>query len=240
MTTSEHSQAPLSMDGVDATSSPADFPVSPTVWPGTDEATRMTVHSGRKWLALLTSADRPTFWLRTYLASSRWRSTACLLTWKLSATPRGRLLLRLSLSTPRTDAIGSGLLPTPMAADGMRGSDTFMRGNPTVRGAAQLWPTPNAAKAANDVNLQKSGDGRQTPNKLGWAVASGLFPTMVAHDTCHRMTKYAQGGTPLSMEAGGPLNPAWVEWLMGYPGGWTDLEDSEMPSSPRLPTKSCP
>jgi hypothetical protein len=22
----------------------------------------------------------------------------------------------------------------------------------------------------------------------------------------------------------GPLNPEWVEWLMGYPTGWTDLE----------------
>jgi hypothetical protein len=23
---------------------------------------------------------------------------------------------------------------------------------------------------------------------------------------------------------GGPLNPAWVEWLMGWPLGWTDLK----------------
>lgn len=27
----------------------------------------------------------------------------------------------------------------------------------------------------------------------------------------------------------GPLNPPWVEWLMGYPIGWTDLEDSATP-----------
>jgi DNA (cytosine-5)-methyltransferase 1 len=26
---------------------------------------------------------------------------------------------------------------------------------------------------------------------------------------------------------GGRLNPTWVEWLMGFPLGWTDLEDSE-------------
>jgi hypothetical protein len=26
---------------------------------------------------------------------------------------------------------------------------------------------------------------------------------------------------------GGKLNPKWVEWLMGFPLGWTDLEDSE-------------
>jgi len=31
----------------------------------------------------------------------------------------------------------------------------------------------------------------------------------------------------------GSLNPTWVEWLMGYPLGWTDLDASEMPSSPK-------
>jgi hypothetical protein len=30
----------------------------------------------------------------------------------------------------------------------------------------------------------------------------------------------------------GPMNPTWVEWLMGYPAGWTDLDASE--------TQSCP
>jgi hypothetical protein len=25
----------------------------------------------------------------------------------------------------------------------------------------------------------------------------------------------------------GKLNPQWVEWLMGYPVGWTDLKGSE-------------
>ena len=31
----------------------------------------------------------------------------------------------------------------------------------------------------------------------------------------------------------GQLNPTWVEWLMGFPLGWTDLEGSETPSSPK-------
>ena len=29
----------------------------------------------------------------------------------------------------------------------------------------------------------------------------------------------------------GQLNPMWVEWLMGYPQGWTDLNHSETASS---------
>src|SRR3989304_2603564 len=32
-----------------------------------------------------------------------------------------------------------------------------------------------------------------------------------------------------SSTVGGQLNPTWVEWLMGFPLGWTDLEDSETP-----------
>lgn len=28
----------------------------------------------------------------------------------------------------------------------------------------------------------------------------------------------------LRREAGGPLNPTWVEWLMGFPIGWTAFE----------------
>jgi hypothetical protein len=33
---------------------------------------------------------------------------------------------------------------------------------------------------------------------------------------------------PLNAEVGGPLNPNWVEWLMGWPIGWTDLKPLEM------------
>jgi hypothetical protein len=34
-------------------------------------------------------------------------------------------------------------------------------------------------------------------------------------------------------ELNGALNPTWVEWLMGFPLGFTVLERSEMPSSLR-------
>jgi hypothetical protein len=29
-------------------------------------------------------------------------------------------------------------------------------------------------------------------------------------------------------KGGGTLNPEWVEWLMGWPIGWTDLKPLEM------------
>jgi DNA (cytosine-5)-methyltransferase 1 len=32
----------------------------------------------------------------------------------------------------------------------------------------------------------------------------------------------------LAAQAGGALSPMWVEWLMGWPLGWTDLKPLEM------------
>lgn len=109
----------------------------------------------------------------------------------------------------------------------MRNGESFllpMSEHPIFESAYGLWPTPNAMPASNDLSFRCSGDGRSKPNKLGWAVAESLYPTPVASDTGHRKSKYAQGGTALSMAAGGHLNPEWVEWLMGWPIGWTALE----------------
>jgi hypothetical protein len=36
----------------------------------------------------------------------------------------------------------------------------------------------------------------------------------------------------------GALNPPWVEWLMGFPLGWTALEPSATPLSPKSPNSS--
>lgn len=38
---------------------------------------------------------------------------------------------------------------------------------------------------------------------------------------------YATERTPDGQPTGGQLNPTWVEWLMGWPLGWTDLKPLE-------------
>lgn len=67
---------------------------------------------------------------------------------------------------------------------------------------------------------------------------SGLVPTPVADGD--RTTNYAQGGASLGAavrnglsqeeQISGLLNPTWVEWLMGFPIGWTDYDASVTPS----------
>lgn len=56
-----------------------------------------------------------------------------------------------------------------------------------------------------------------------------MYPTPMASDV-HGGRIYRQppskDGSPKSSEVTpGPLNPEWVEWLMGFPVGWTDLGD---------------
>ena len=94
---------------------PADSPVSRSALPGSAEARRMTATSGLRCFELFPRSDRLGSLVKTCLASSIWHSTRCWLTWMISATPRNRLLYRLSALMPRTGGSGSALWPTPTA-----------------------------------------------------------------------------------------------------------------------------
>ena len=53
-----------------------------------------------------------------------------------------------------------------------------------------------------------------------------LLPTPQARDWKGASGRAYKGeAIDLPSVAGGSLNPTWVEWLMGYPEGWTDLKD---------------
>ena len=51
------------------------------------------------------------------------------------------------------------------------------------------------------------------------------FPTPTARDCKAGVDGYRaarrEGTPPLSDAIGGQLSPTWVEWLMGYPLGWS-------------------
>ncbi len=218
------------MSGDQLTLLPEESLASHLVRPGSNSAQQMTAISGRKLLEFLPSCDRKLWWLKTLAASSVWRSTMCLLTWKHKVTPRGRSYYQLQVSVPRTGEIAYGLWPTPRVVDVPRGPQA-QGGESLTEAVHSMLPTPNAANAGNDLTLTCSGDGRTTPNKLGWAVAQ-MLPTPRSRDH-HAESEQAafnrEGvwGTSLpsaGREPGLKLNPAWVSRMMGLPDGYLDLD----------------
>jgi hypothetical protein len=99
--------------------------------------------------------------------------------------------------TPLTLAVN--MWPTPRAKEPGRTTKGYGRGlKELVEGKQQMWPTP---RAAIGMNMRLTENMAKLRHKK-------YLETEVAY----------QESAP-----GGQLNPTWVEWLMGYPTGWTVL-----------------
>jgi hypothetical protein len=72
----------------------------------------------------------------------------------------------------------------------------------TLNQAVKIWPTPNARD---------------------WQGAPG------AGCRARGGRRSSLPGSLKDLEGSGTLNPMWVEWLMGFPVGWTDLSNLETP-----------
>jgi hypothetical protein len=99
-----------------------------------------------------------------------------------------------------------------------------------------LLPTLTVCGNYNKAGLSaKSGD--------GLATALAKLPTLAARDYRHPNAKsYAErgGGSKggqLPNAVGGPLNPTWCEWFMGFPIGWTELRPLGTPKSRSAPPR---
>ena len=195
---------------------------SPGPKPGGNEARQMTVTSGRRWLGLLKSYGLHGSLARTCedLLTSQWASSAAFLTWRASATKPSHLLFRLAPSTPRTAEIESGLLHTPTSkanqfAPSMRERD-----------AGSWWATPAAADSRGSTGGNQ-GKSLRTDVRM--------WPTPKARDWKDGASAGTQGRSSPDLgkvvgqsQTAGSLNPTWVEWLMGFPVGWTNLTSEEL------------
>jgi hypothetical protein len=110
--------------------------------------------------------------------------------------------------------------PTPKSTDGDRGGRGDLlqevRGNVSPSGH---WPTPKASRRG-DCPSERN---RRSPS-LESAVR--MWPTPVANDAKNNggPSQMRRDAPNLNAVVGGQLNPRWVEWLMGWPIGWTSLE----------------
>ena len=85
----------------------------------------------------------------------------------------------------------------------------------------QLWPTPSAHEARLGYQDRSDPTKKGSQESLFTAVVNRMetFPTPDVGAAKGRGATSASGRSRL----GGALNPAWVEWLMGVPTGWTAL-----------------
>jgi hypothetical protein len=148
-----------------------------------------------------------------------------------------------------------GWWPTPRSVDNgaiktTRTDPRNLKASPTLSEAARMWPTPTAsgfgvADVPKLLERRARAAAKHGNNGFGLTLAQAvkvdMWPTPQAHDATkgypHRVGRYGteHGARNLndfaaaSENRNGYLNPTWVEWLMGFPLGWTDLEDSETP-----------
>jgi hypothetical protein len=128
------------------------------------------------------------------LESEELSSTRWYLTWRAKATKSGYSIFQLAASRRGTSAPGYTSLPTFPPA------------------AATDWKG-------------RSGKGhiaRHGNKRLSDAIT---YPTVTASDASGGPGNQGRaGGENLRTVIGGQLNPEWVEWFMGFPIGWTELE----------------
>ena len=113
--------------------------------------------------------------------------------------------------------IQQGMLPTPTASDA--GPAAILNENTNIVFTSKGTPRK---VSNNGVN-----------GSLGLARTVMLLPTPSAHEHKYRLKGNSQASRCLEAKARKTvtttgekmcLNPQFVEWMMGFPTGWTDLE----------------
>jgi len=131
------------------------------------------------------------------------------------------------LVLPINETVYGFSLPTPVASDATSGAvigknDMFYTtstgmprkvnqngkdGSVGLGRLIQMWPTPQASDNRDRGNMSN--------------------PSVQRRVNIGKQVMLSQSVDPNS----GQLNPTWVEWLMGWPLGWTDLKPLEMDKS---------
>ena len=143
---------------------------------------------------------------------------------------------RLSLDTMASQ----NKWPTPTASMLTTGDMEQARtaGNSKLRKryaeSKKMWPTPTASNGGSNNNSKAVTERGHGTNLVG---AVKMFPTPCSSEDKYRLQGASQQSRSLGAmaatqgieeETGGQLNPTWVEWLMGWPLGWTDCDASAM------------
>lgn len=139
-------------------------------------------------------------------------------------------------SSPGSTGTSEPFLGTWPKQGSMRNGELFQRpksAHPICASDSGLLPTPSAQNYGTN---QGGGAGRVGPVRMSLETMArkNHWPTHRSSPNENRQFKptpsqlSGKHGLSLASEVGGPLNPDWVEWLMGWPIGWTDLRPLAM------------
>ena len=177
-------------------------------------------------------------WLAKYDPDScSWKTAQCSLLGEepesLATLPRwGMTVDGLLWERPTLEPIisekGCGLSPNGVDSfhtPNTTGLDGGSNSRKAIKRRMENWPTPTS-HMAKETNAP-SEHTRNTPTltaQVNWAT-----PTVCGNYNRKGVSKTSGDG--LATQVGGKLNPTWVEWLMGWPLGWTDLKPLETDKS---------
>lgn len=204
-------------------------------------------------LASLAIFDRPSSSWKMCQPSLFEGSIASPPRWPRSGMTVGGTAYELTMWERRTSENAGGFIPTATAQDSVGSRNCTARRfskkkhstGTTLTDFVTLFPTPTA-NTYGTRNNGKRGDGTTFKTagapSLDTMARTGLWPTPMAGDGRKggANQKFGRGNPTLSAQAGGKLNPVWVEALMGYPDGWSEAEDWTM-GRPRkqVPPRPC-
>ena len=199
--------------------------VNPSASQGAGEGKTTSDGYGPSSLELSKPCSRPSFSLKTSQESFPWEAGASSPILPDSASMRSGVCFPRPRSEQTTSESDGSYWPTPRAEKiGGYSSDDY---RPTLLQAVKMFPTPRPCTGKRSSGMNRT------------EIYRAMMATPIARDARTyrgaRRAPKAQGSEPLVVQVGGTLNPTWVEWLMGFPTGWTACDASETPSSPRKP-----
>lgn len=180
--------------------------------------------------------------------SCSWRIHPCLFpedsplflgTWPAQGMMRAGVCSEPMMSVLPTSARDSGclhMIPTPTACNApnttcnTRGPGSLLAVARTDWMPGERWLTPMALDGMRSnmklESLAKHWAHHPNSNLAEQVAVRALLPTPTCQDAKNNggASQMRRNTPPLNAVAGGALNPPWVEWLMGWPIGWTDCE----------------
>jgi hypothetical protein len=205
-------------------SSAVDSPVRTSAAPGKVQALLdLEAAYGERWHASLAKFNPD---------SSSWKTHQCSLlgdwepfseTWpKWGMMQNGECSERV-MPVRHTSETESGSWPTPTVCGNhnRKGASATSGDGLATAVVARMWPTPNQRDWKDTGATQGN---RKSPN-LGTMVHQSFAPPQARDFRTGSTDRWEnpERTRNLNDQIGGQLNPNWVEWLMGWPIGWTDL-----------------